>query len=128
MSQKVTPKQRKAVYMLAEGLDITSTAKQLKIRRETLSRWKKLPHFQQEIERVAAEMRGSFQQQLTGIVSDSITVIGKDLKGYLGYSDSSKTALNVLKLLKIEHILSPNVPKQAGNATEPAPVSPSPPP
>jgi hypothetical protein len=45
MSHKLTAKQIKAIYLLAAVHPIILIARELKMRREMLSRWRKIPEF-----------------------------------------------------------------------------------
>jgi len=99
MSRKLTSKQVKAVYLLAGGASATEVAKVLKLRRETLSRWKKLPVFVEETERVAADLREGMKHRLDSLVDHSITTLKSELARYQSDPKRVQTALNVLKLL-----------------------------
>ena len=109
MSHKLTSKQRRAIYLMVKGLTNIEIAAQLKMRRETLSRWKKKPEFAKKFDQVMEEFRLGMQHRLANLIDASITTVRSELS----YSNDPKriqTALGVLKLLGIDRILPPNDP------------------
>lgn len=113
MSRKLTPKQVQAAHLLAAGGVVMDIARELKLRRETLSRWKKIPEFQQEIEKVTEEWRDSMRQRLLILAETSINTLKSDLEQYKGDPKRIQTALNVLKSLGIAPEPPPNASKPA---------------
>lgn len=108
MSHKLTPKQVRAIYLLAGGATTIEVGRQLRMRRETLSRWKQLPWFNAEFERVMEQARGDFQHRLTHLVDQSITTMSYGLSSNFCESKRLSAALGVLKLLGIGRIVHPN--------------------
>lgn len=71
MSQKVTvsgmkvsQKQVRAMHLLARGHSVTDVAGRLKLRRETLSRWKKRTEFNAKLAEIMEQQRVCWQQRL----------------------------------------------------------------
>ena len=114
MSHKLTPKQVKAVHFLAQGCTLVDVSHALKLRRETLSRWKKKPEFNAKFEQIMAELREGMRHRLVHLIDASISAA----EAGLSYSDDPKrtqAALNVLKLLGIGRILLPDVSEKSPN-------------
>jgi len=65
MSQELTAKQRKALYLLAEGYALSTVARRVKVRRETLSRWRQLPEFQEESNQLIASLQSRLGYRMT---------------------------------------------------------------
>lgn len=104
MSHKLTPKQKKATLYLAQGHTAIDIAGWLRLRRETISRWRNIPEFNQEIERCVMEARASVQQQYAILSDIAISAIRSELKS--GKSDTKRiaAALNVLKAFKNNYL------------------------
>jgi uncharacterized protein YjcR len=115
----LTARQRMAAQMLAESIALKDIAKGLKVRRETVSRWKKLPEFQAHYERIieenkkiyrkmCAEMRDNLQHEITHLMNEAIDTINHQLNhNYDNLSDRAKLALDVLKFLKADQLFTP---------------------
>jgi len=101
MSHKLTAKQVKALHLLAGGATAVEVAQILKMRRETLSRWKKIPEFAQKLEQVMTQIRDGMQHRLTGLADASISALKAELGRYQSDPKRIQTALNVLRLLGI---------------------------
>jgi|GEM_PF-4654830 len=87
-SQELTPKQRRALYLLAEGATLSGVAKTLKVRRETVSRWKNLPLFRQEYDDVMNTTRQHLQHRMTTLADHTLQAIIMALhKGYYREQD-----------------------------------------
>ena len=82
MSHKLTAKQIKALYLLASGQPIISIAKQLKLRRETLSRWLKIHEFIVEYERIIQEIFFDLRNQIAALMESAIKAIKSDVNSY----------------------------------------------
>jgi len=112
MSHKLTPKQIKAIYLLAAGATTIEAGKALKLRRETLSRWKQIPDFVMEFDKVMEEQRESMNHRLTHLAGDSIDTVSKEIKSGEYAWRRLETALNMLKLFDVGKILAPKISKQ----------------
>lgn len=105
MSHKLTPKQIKAIYLLAAGKTTIEVGKQLKLRRETLSRWRRIPEFSMEFDRITQEMCDDMKSRLTCLVGESIGAVSHGIKSEGCTPQRLKTAFSVLKLLGIDRML-----------------------
>ena len=105
MSQKLTSKQLHAAWLLARGSSQTLIARELKVRRETIARWKQLPEFQEEYERMIAAARVGLEQRLAGIFSGCLDTLSDELYDYR-QEKRAQFAISTLKLLGIERMLS----------------------
>ena len=105
MSHILTAKQIKAIYLLAEGKMTIEVGKAMKLRRETLSRWKRIPEFQLELERIMQEMCDDMKHRLTRLVSESISSVSRGLNGVYTDPKRLQTSFSVLKLLGIDRML-----------------------
>lgn len=103
MSRKLKPKQRAAAYWVAAGESGVFIAQRLKLRAETLSRWKRLPEFEKEVQKIT----GQFEEQLTSRLSYGMTCAANALVRALNNHTEPelqvRTALNMLKLVIAEH-------------------------
>ena len=104
MSQKLTSKQQKAIYLLARGDTIIAAAKALNMRRETLSRWRKIPEFIVEYEKLMVETRASLSHQITSLLEISITDVKQEIKQYNGDPKRIQALLNMIKTLEKDAI------------------------
>lgn len=105
--ERLTTKQLEAVQLLASGKSATTIAHLLDLRRETLSRWRKIPAFAAEYERLMEGMRAEMAPCLTQLVHRSIAALYNEIDGS-GKCDHARVraAINVLKLLKAEELLA----------------------
>ncbi len=111
MSRKLKPKQKKAAWMLSQGLSARYVAATIKVRPETLSRWKRLPEFKLEIEKFMQEERNESRHKLACLADASISAIWSELHDNSSGSKRLRAALNVLNLVANERIPAPNMPK-----------------
>jgi transposase len=112
----LTPRQLRAAAMLAEGVALKDIAKELKIRRETVSRWKHKPEFKAEMARVVEEnhhayvtkreeMRHNLSHEMTLLVNEAIGTINSQLNHtYDNLAERAKFAFDVLKFVKADQI------------------------
>jgi predicted transcriptional regulator len=110
MSHNVTSKQLKAIYLLAKGKSIGEVAQHLKIRRETLSRWRKKPEFNDKLEKVMEDIRAGFKERITHLIDYSLYAATDGLS-YGNNPKRTQTALNVLRMLGIDRVLLLNAPE-----------------
>jgi hypothetical protein len=111
MSHKLTSKQIKAIYLLVQGHSAIEVANRLRMRRETLSCWKKIPEFNLEFERVMTEIRDDMRHRLTHLVDRSISTVSYGMASDYCDPRRLRAALSVLKLLGIERAVLPSAPK-----------------
>lgn len=58
--------------MLASGISTTDIAIDLKLRRETMVRWRKIPEFMYEYEKLMDEVRFGLRNKITEAINTSI--------------------------------------------------------
>jgi hypothetical protein len=112
----LTARQQLAAQMLAEGIALKDIAKELKVRRETVSRWRKRPAFQKQYDHIIeenkkmyikarAEMRENLQHEVTYLMSEALRTLNRQLNHtYDNLSDRAKLALDVLKFLQADQL------------------------
>ncbi len=108
MSHKLTSKQQKAVHLLAGGMTTIEASRHLGLRRETLSRWKQIPEFHTEIERVTQELCFNMRHRLLGLVDDSIAAVKKEFFAYKCDPKRIQMALNLFEMLGIHRVMMPD--------------------
>ena len=107
MSRKLTTKQLKAVHMLAMGDKSTNIAKELKLRPETLSRWKRSTEFNMAIDQVTEELRDRVRYRFLQLVEASIGAIQGQLGSRFCDPRHIMAAISVLKMLGMERVVLP---------------------
>lgn len=122
MQRKLTSKQVKAAYMLAQGKSSSSVSSKLKMRRETLWRWRQLPRFIEEMERVMGETREDLKSRIANLVHDAINTMNEALTNDYCAPKRTQAALHMLKLLGIEQILAAKAAKELPEITIVEPV------
>jgi hypothetical protein len=100
MSHRLTPKQLKALSMLAGGISTIDIAIELKLRRETMARWRKIPEFMYEYEKLMDEVRYGFRNKITEAINTSIERIAFEAGGSYGDPKRIEALLNVIKTLE----------------------------
>lgn len=107
MSRKLRSKQIKAAHLLASGKSGVDIARTLKIRPETLSRWKRNNDFIVEIDNIMNGKRGVMRHRLEHLAEAAVSTVWSELERSYDGERQMKVALNVLKLLGIERIIAP---------------------
>jgi hypothetical protein len=102
MSRKLKVKQIKALHLLAQGDSCIAISRRLKLRAETLSRWRKIPEFILEYEKLMNEMRLNMKDQITNLMNSSITVAKRELYAEKCDAKRLQIALNMIKTLEKE--------------------------
>ena len=124
MLRKLKPKQVNAARLLATGLSGVEVARRLKLRPETLSRWKQIAAFRKEIEYVMQDTHEALRFKLTHLAEASVSAVWSELHNYSHDSKRLTAALNVIKLLGIEQVVdSYEALAEPSEATSPAIVS-----
>lgn len=102
MSINVKPKQLKAIYMLMEGMNSREIAKKLKLRAETLSRWKKRPEFIVEYEKVKMEAWEKLEYRWQSVAENAVTAIASELCYHECNPKRIEMALKMLEIVGID--------------------------
>lgn len=100
MSRRLTPKQLRALDMLAGGIPTTDIAVDLKLRRETLARWRKIPEFMYEYEKLMDEVRLGFRNKITEAINTSIERIAYEAGNSYGDPKRMEVLLKIIKTLE----------------------------
>lgn len=116
MQQNVTSKQLKAIYMLIEGKTAGEIAAALRLRRQTLWRWKQLPHFQHKFRQLMHDTEEAMQRRLGRLMDDSIKAVSAGL-GYYGCNPKRvEVALKVIEKLGMGYENTAKMTKRTDNA------------
>ena len=100
MSHRLTPKQLRTLEMLASGFSTTDIAIELKLRRETMARWRKIPEFMYEYEKLMDEMRYGFRNKITEAINTSIENLAFEAGRPYGEPKRIEALLNIIKTLE----------------------------
>jgi len=98
----LTTEQHKAVYLLLSGHSVNETAALVKRTRETVSRWKALPHFEVALNALRLEMFDALRNRLQSMAKKAVDVMEQHL------NDGSLTAAaNILRIIDMPKQLPP---------------------
>ena len=104
MSTKLNQNQLLAIPLVAQGVSGKNVAKKIQVTEETVSRWKKLPEFQAEVNALLKECRDETQHKLRSLVNTALEVIKDELEN--SNSDQRVTiALKILQNMKLNTYL-----------------------
>ena len=104
MSTKLNENQLLAIPLVAQGVSGKNVAKKIQVTEETVSRWKKLPEFQAEVNALLKECRDETQHKLRSLVNTALEVIKDELDDK--NSDQRITiALKILQNMKLNTYL-----------------------
>ena len=104
MSTKLNQNQLLAIPLVAQGVSGKNVAKKIQVTEETVSRWKKLPEFQAEVNALLKECRDETQHKLRSLVNTALEVIKDELEN--SNSDQRITiALKILQNMKLNTYL-----------------------
>ena len=104
MSTKLNQNQLLAIPLIAQGVSGKNVAKKIQVTEETVSRWKKLPEFQAEVNALLKECRDETQHKLRSLVNTALEVIKDELENK--NSDQRITiALKILQNMKLNTYL-----------------------
>lgn len=104
MSTKLNQNQLLAIPLVAQGVSGKNVAKKIQVTEETVSRWKKLPEFQAEVNALLKECRDETQHKLRSLVNTALEVIKHELEN--SNSDQRITiALKIVQNMKLNTYL-----------------------
>ena len=104
MSTKLNQNQLLAIPLVAQGVSGKNVAKKIQVTEETVSRWKKLPEFQAEVNALLKECRDETQYKLRSLVNTALEVVKDELENK--NSDQRITiALKILQNMKLNTYL-----------------------
>ena len=104
MSIKLNQNQLLAIPLVAQGVSGKNVAQKIQVTEETVSRWKKLPEFQAEVNALLKECRDETQHKLRSLVNTALEVVKDELENK--NSDQRITiALKILQNMKLNTYL-----------------------
>lgn len=116
MQRTLTLRQINAARLLAWGKKPTEVIHALKLRRETLWRWRQFPEFQKEMQSIMDEEAEEMHFHLRHLAQASLAAVWTEINDNSDDSKRVETALSVIKLLGIERITLPRDAKCAETA------------
>ena len=72
---KLSPKQMRALPIIIAAPNLTQAAEQAGINESTLRRWRRNPLFQEEMERLAAELAETTREELRSVILHGFKVV-----------------------------------------------------
>ena len=101
MSTKLNENQRIAVHLLASGVKASVIANQLKIREETLSRWRQIDGFKEAVEDAIEDVLREIDETHKNLLISSQNVINEALNNKeLDLFKKANLALRYMSLIK----------------------------
>ena len=104
MSTKLNQNQLLAIPLVAQGVSGKNVAKKIQVTEETVSRWKKLPEFQAEVNALLKECRDETQHKLRSLVNTALEVIKDELENK-NSEQRITIALKILQNMKLNTYL-----------------------
>jgi len=115
MSTKLNENQLLAIPLVAQGVSGKNVAKKIQVTEETVSRWKKLPEFQAEVNALLKECRDETQHKLRSLVNIALEVVREDLEN-TNSEQRLVTALKIIQNMKLNTYLYEEIgPSKAEN-------------
>ena len=100
MSTKLNENQLLTTHLVAIGKSGKQIAEELSVAEETISRWKKLPEFQAEINAILLECRDNTKQRLRNLLTNSLVFLEEEMN-----NPESRHKVNIaLKMLQLVRI------------------------
>ena len=104
MSTKLNQNQLLAIPLVAQGVSGKNVAKKIQVTEETVSRWRKLPEFQAEVNSLLKECRDETQHKLRSLVNTALEVIKDELENK-NSEQRITIALKILQNMKLNTYL-----------------------
>ena len=104
MSTKLNQNQLLAIPLVAQGVSGKNVAKKIQVTEETVSRWKKLPEFQAEVNALLKECRDETQHKLRSLVNTALEIIKDELENK-NSEQRITIALKILQNMKLNTYL-----------------------
>ena len=80
--KNVTPPQSRAIELFLQGFNVSQVAEQIGMCRETVSKWQKLPHFQEELQHQKDLLFESIRDGLTSLTLEAIKSVRENMTVY----------------------------------------------
>ena len=115
MSTKLNENQLLAIPLVAQGVSGKDIANKLNVAKETISRWKKIPEFQAEVNKLLKEYREETQHKLRSLINIALEVVREDLEN-TNSEQRLATALKIIQNMKLNTYLYEEIgPSKAEN-------------
>jgi transposase len=115
MSTNLNQNQLLAISLVAQGVSGKDIANKLNVAKETVSRWKKTPEFQAEVNKLLKEYREETQHKLRSLVNMALEVVREDLEN-ANSEQRLTTALKIIQNMKLNtHLYEEIGPSKAEN-------------
>ena len=115
MSTKLNENQLLAIPLVAQGVSGKDIANKLNVAKETISRWKKIPEFQAEVNKLLKEYREETQHKLRSLINIALEVVREDLEN-TNSEQRLATALKIIQNMKLNTYLGEEIgPSKAEN-------------
>ena len=108
MSNKLKENQIIATQKVALGLTNRQIAKELNVAEETISRWKKLPEFQAEINAILLECRDNTKQRLRNLLTNSLDLLEEEMNNPESRHRVT-IALKMLQLVRVNELVHEDI-------------------
>ena len=100
MSTKLNENQLLSTHLVSIGKSGKQIAGELSVAEETISRWKKLPEFQAEVNAILLECRDNAKQRLRNLLTNSLVFLEEEMN-----NPESRHRVNIaLKMLQLVRI------------------------
>lgn len=99
MSHRLRSRQLEALQLLARGHCNDEVIKTMGLQRGTLSRWRRIPEFNQELDRLMIEVHDDMRHHMLHLANASILAAKNQLLRYQSDPKVIQAALNVFKLV-----------------------------
>lgn len=100
MSHKLTAKQIQSVRYMVQGETTQEISRLMKLRRETLTRWKQIPEYMQEYHKVLTETKARLQINIEDVFQQSLRAMKLELSRYESDPKRIEALLTVIKTLE----------------------------
>ncbi len=98
----LTAKQWLALELLVEGAQVKDVAADLKLSRHTISRWKRLPRFEEAMQRQYQRKKQAISRRMLDVASLSISCIERNLGKDSAYSEDDQLELAQTMLMNMQ--------------------------
>ena len=115
MSTNLNENQLLAIPLVSQGVSGKDIANKLNVAKETISRWKKNPEFQAEVNKLLKEYREETQHKLRSLINLALEVVREDLEN-TNSEQRLATALKIIQNMKLNTYLYQEIgPRKAEN-------------
>ena len=98
MSKELNESQELAVVLLTSGKTCSAVAAELGVTRETISRWKRKPEFNQRLELSLEEVRDMARARISAMMDGALGVLESNLSATQSSEIRTRTAIKIMEL------------------------------